>query len=74
MSYILHCELICSAKMSVNIRLILFESAIYAFSNIFFSGNGGEIQWCFSQVKGTVEEDITEGKIWLRLIPLPKRK
>ena len=27
-----------------------------------FSGNGGEIQWCFSQVKGTVEEDITEGK------------
>jgi len=26
-----------------------------------FSGNGGEIQWCFSQVKGTIEEDITEG-------------
>lgn len=25
-------------------------------------GNGGEIQWCFSQVKGTIEEDITEGK------------
>lgn len=27
----------------------------------FISGNGGEIQWCFSQVKGTIEEDITEG-------------
>ena len=28
---------------------------------VFFVGNGGEIQWCFSQVKGTVEEDVTEG-------------
>ena len=28
---------------------------------LFFAGNGGEIQWCFSQVKGTVEEDVTEG-------------
>ena len=26
-----------------------------------FSGNGGELQWCFSQVKGTIEEDVTEG-------------
>ncbi|KAL5021485.1 hypothetical protein ScPMuIL_000640 [Solemya velum] len=26
-------------------------------------GNGGEIQWCFSQVKGTVEEDVTEADI-----------
>ncbi|XP_052269745.1 serine/threonine-protein phosphatase 2A 55 kDa regulatory subunit B alpha isoform-like isoform X3 [Dreissena polymorpha] len=26
-------------------------------------GNGGEIQWCFSQVKGTIEEDITEADI-----------
>ena len=21
----------------------------------------GELQWCFSQVKGTIEEDVTEG-------------
>lgn len=28
---------------------------------LFFPGNGGEIQWCFSQVKGTIEEDVTEG-------------
>ena len=27
-----------------------------------FVGNGGDIQWCFSQVKGTVEEDVTEGR------------
>lgn len=27
------------------------------------NGNGGEIQWCFSQVKGTIEEDITEADI-----------
>ncbi|XP_064599976.1 serine/threonine-protein phosphatase 2A 55 kDa regulatory subunit B alpha isoform-like isoform X1 [Liolophura sinensis] len=26
-------------------------------------GNGGEIQWCFSQVKGTIEEDVTEADI-----------
>ena len=26
-------------------------------------GNGGDIQWCFSQVKGTVEEDVTEGEL-----------
>lgn len=30
------------------------------------SGNGGEIQWCFSQVKGTMEDDITEGKVFFR--------
>lgn len=24
-------------------------------------GNG-EIQWCFSQVKGTLDDDVTEGK------------
>lgn len=22
----------------------------------------GELQWCFSQVKGTIEEEITDGK------------
>jgi serine/threonine-protein phosphatase 2A regulatory subunit B len=27
------------------------------------AGNGGDIQWCFSQVKGTVEEDVTEADI-----------
>ncbi|XP_074643396.1 serine/threonine-protein phosphatase 2A 55 kDa regulatory subunit B beta isoform-like isoform X2 [Tubulanus polymorphus] len=26
-------------------------------------GNGGDIQWCFSQVKGTIEEEITEADI-----------
>jgi len=25
------------------------------------TGNG-EIQWCFSQVKGTLDDDVTEGK------------
>lgn len=36
-------------------------------SFIFVSGNGGEVQWCFSQVKGTIEEEVTEGK-FLKLI------
>lgn len=26
-----------------------------------FVANSGDLQWCFSQVKGTVEEDVTEG-------------
>ena len=26
------------------------------------SGNGGEIQWCFSQVKGSIEEEVADGK------------
>uniref|UniRef100_A0A803YDV4 Uncharacterized protein n=1 Tax=Meleagris gallopavo TaxID=9103 RepID=A0A803YDV4_MELGA len=29
-----------------------------------FSGAGGgnDIQWCFSQVKGAVDDDVAEGK------------
>lgn len=27
------------------------------------AGNGGDLQWCFSQVKGTIEEDVTEADI-----------
>jgi hypothetical protein len=26
------------------------------------SGNG-EIQWCFSQVKGTLEDEVTDGMV-----------
>ncbi|XP_064631596.1 serine/threonine-protein phosphatase 2A 55 kDa regulatory subunit B alpha isoform-like isoform X1 [Lineus longissimus] len=26
-------------------------------------GNGGDIQWCFSQVKGTIEDEVTEADI-----------
>jgi hypothetical protein len=29
---------------------------------LFISGNG-EIQWCFSQVKGTLEDEVTDGII-----------
>jgi hypothetical protein len=27
-----------------------------------------DIQWCFSQVKGTLDDDVTEGKIKLFLL------
>ncbi|XP_064631598.1 serine/threonine-protein phosphatase 2A 55 kDa regulatory subunit B alpha isoform-like isoform X2 [Lineus longissimus] len=27
------------------------------------AGNGGDIQWCFSQVKGTIEDEVTEADI-----------
>lgn len=33
----------------------------------FITGNG-DIQWCFSQVKGTLEDDVTEGKFDFSLI------
>ena len=38
------------------------ENFVNTFINCAFPGNGGEVQWCFSQVKGTLEEDISEGK------------
>ena len=28
-----------------------------------FLGNS-DIQWCFSQVKGTLDDDVTEGEYW----------
>lgn len=28
---------------------------------LFFSLGNSDIQWCFSQVKGTLEDDATEG-------------
>lgn len=27
-----------------------------------FAGGGGEIPWCFSQVKGTIEDEVADGK------------
>jgi len=30
--------------------------------NLFIGGNG-ETQWCFSQVKGTLDDDVTEADI-----------
>ena len=26
------------------------------------TGGGGEIPWCFSQVKGTIEDEVADGK------------
>ena len=31
-------------------------------TSIDVAGNGGEIQWCFSQVKGSVEEEVADGR------------
>jgi len=48
---------------------------IYNFSSHIVNGEGGsgaaggedEIQWCFSQVKGTIEDEVTDGKFLLTL-------
>lgn len=32
---------------------------------VFRTGNGGgnsDVQWCFSQVKGAIDDDVAEGK------------
>lgn len=31
-------------------------------------GGGNDFQWCFSQVKGSIEEDVAEGKYWFALV------
>ena len=36
---------------------------ILCFDSYSVSGSG-EVQWCFSQVKGTVDDDVTEGKFF----------
>lgn len=28
-----------------------------------FAGPGGDMQWCFSQVKGAIDDDVAEGMI-----------
>ena len=35
---------------------------VWMYLSFLCEGNGGDIQWSFSQVKGTIEEDVTEGK------------
>ena len=42
----------------VHARWALFYDIV--FFSYFIVGNG-DIQWCFSQVKGTLEDDVTEG-------------
>ena len=29
---------------------------------LYTTGGGGEIPWCFSQVKGTIEDEVADGK------------
>lgn len=42
---------------------------IFVFVLLLGAGGGNDIQWCFSQVKGAVDDDVAEGKsnIFLRL-------
>ena len=36
----------------------------YNICNFFFQGSSSsEVQWCFSQVKGTLDDDVTEADI-----------
>lgn len=40
----------------------LLFNALPLLQHLIFEGNVGDIQWCFSQVKGAIEtEDVTEG-------------
>lgn len=52
-----HCQII----------LRLVRSDCYRLSNnvFFFAGaaSGNDFQWCFSQVKGAIDEDVAEGML-----------
>ncbi|XP_067657740.1 serine/threonine-protein phosphatase 2A 55 kDa regulatory subunit B alpha isoform-like isoform X1 [Haliotis asinina] len=41
----------------------MLHSAVHHHHHHHHKGNGGEIQWCFSQVKGTIEDEVTEADI-----------
>ena len=34
----------------------------WSYSNFISHAGTDEVEWCFSQVKGTVEEEVTEGR------------
>ena len=39
-------------------------------SDFFVVNDDAPVKWCFSQVKGTVEEDITEGRLFYQSVLL----
>lgn len=43
-----------------NLLLLLFIISVC--SALYATGGGGEIPWCFSQVKGTIEDEVADGK------------
>ena len=51
------------------ILLLKFQSTLTWWILLFVSGNG-DIQWSFSQVKGTLDDDVTEGKFQASLLLL----
>lgn len=46
-------------------RCFLFAFEIMIVIVYFGVLGNGDIQWCFSQVKGTLEDDVTEGEIFI---------
>lgn len=52
-------------KFSVGNYCVLFVLlwGVSFFDCVFLgAGGGNDIQWCFSQVKGAVDDDVAEGK------------
>jgi len=43
------------------------ETFCFKSLDIYYITGNGDIQWCFSQVKGTLEDDVTEGEFDLCL-------
>ncbi len=39
--------------------MILLECFFFFF--LISAGPGGDMQWCFSQVKGAIDDDVAEG-------------
>lgn len=46
------------------------NNAINLYQYSFFclaKGPGGDMQWCFSQVKGDIDDDVAEGMLWFKM-------
>lgn len=43
-------------------RNLLISCFLYFNFFFIFAGPGGDMQWCFSQVKGAIDDDVAEGK------------
>jgi hypothetical protein len=44
------------------------QSGEETMSFLFNNTNSNEVQWCFSQVKGALDDDVTEGRFLLLLL------
>lgn len=50
-------------EITNDLSLVLTSLTNFICCFLVFSGPGGDMQWCFSQVKGAIDDDVAEGMI-----------